>query len=355
LPNPAVGFDSIKLELGAFSTKFEGLLGVGIKTPDEESFNSKYLDAMDTLFSSIGVNRKRLVCKAADLARYIKNPEEMINQLTELFQKLNDEIERIDIYCTRFNSKKLPMITVYGQDRPESIRPVQFIRKISNGYPHICAWRYLSHFNDKDAAIYLDHFETENTPAWDFISQFPNINVLYKGDNCNSLLSSADLFIRLTVLLLKRFRANFNWRGLKTIHSTYVWNNKTSANTLGGQTYILRNMTPYNRTPIDTSAYINHPIVFIPHEKLGGWRAKEERDLFEIMPIYNILLNFMFKIRGSFKYFNSNDVRLIQKGDYMLVMGKNGEQVFNFLTAGGVPITKITLQYMLDNLKQKSK
>lgn len=247
----AVGFDSIKLELGAFSTKFEGLLGVGIKALDEESFNSKYLDSLGTLFKSINVNRERLVCKAADLARHVQNSEEMIKYLIEFFQKMNDEIERIDIYCTRFNSKKLPRITIYGQDRPESIRPVQFVRKISNGYPHICAWRYLSYFYNEDNKVYLDKFEAENTPAWDFISQLPNINVLYKGDNCNCLLSSADLFIRLTVLLLKRVRGNFNWRGLKALHSQYLWDDKTSANTLGGQTYILRHMTPYSRTPIN--------------------------------------------------------------------------------------------------------
>jgi len=37
----AVGFDSIKLDLGAFSTRFEGLLGVGITVFDEESFKKK--------------------------------------------------------------------------------------------------------------------------------------------------------------------------------------------------------------------------------------------------------------------------------------------------------------------------
>lgn len=56
-------------------------------------------------------------------------------------------------------------------------------------------------------------------------------------------------------------------------------------------------------------------------------------------------------IKGSFKYFASNDSKLIQKGDYMLVMGANGEQMFNYLTAGGVPITKITLQDIINQLK----
>ena len=74
----AVGFDSIKLELGAFSTKFEGLLGVGITVVDEDSFKKKYVAVLKSLFNSIGVSCDRLVCKSVDIARFVRSPESML-------------------------------------------------------------------------------------------------------------------------------------------------------------------------------------------------------------------------------------------------------------------------------------
>lgn len=352
----AVGFDSIKLELGAFSTKFEGLLGVGITTVDEKSFEKKYIEVLKSLFESTGVACDRLVCKSVDIAKFIQTSENMIRFLESFFDGINDEIERIDIYCTRFNSEKIPNITIYGSDRPEHKKPIEFIRKIANGYPHICAWKYLSYFGDKDCVVYLDHFESDRTPAWDFLSNFSNIRVIYKGDSCNSLLSSSDLFIRLTTLLLKKNRAGFNWRGLKEIHSSYSWGTKTSANTLGGQTYILKNMAPFSRKAIDLSSFINHPIVFIPHESPGGMISKEEQRLFENMPIYEKLLNFLFHINGSFKYFSPmDDVRLIQEGDYILIMSERSESLLKYLNAGGVTIKRITLKEIEAKLKKYKK
>jgi hypothetical protein len=323
-----VGFDSIKVELGAFSTKFEGLLGVGVTVRDEQSFKEKYVGSLQSLFESNDIDCDRLVCKSAELSKYIQAPESMIGFLEDFFENINEEVERLDIYCTRYSSRRLPSITVYGADRPEHIKPVDFVRKIASGYPHVCAWRYLSHFYKEECRVYLDHFESDQTPAWDFVSKFPHIRVLYKGDNCNCLLSAADLFIRLTILLLKKYNAGFSLRGLKQLHSTYPWNSKVSANTLGGQTYILKNVTPYQHRPIDLSDFINHPIVFIPPEKPGGIRSNEEKQLFENMPIYTKLLNLLFYIDGSFKYFMAGDIRLVQKGDFMLIMGKHGEELF---------------------------
>jgi len=352
----AVGFDSIKLELGAFSTRFEGLLGVGITVTNEDSFREKYIAVLKSLFESIGVSCERLVCKSVDIAKFVPSPQGMVQFLEAFFTNINDEIERIDIYCTRLNSAKIPKITIYGADRPEHKKPVEFIRKIANGYPHVCAWRYLSHFGDKDCPIYLDHFESDQTPAWDFLSNFPNIKALYKGDSCNCVLSSADLFIRLTALLLKKSQAGFNWRGLKGLHSLYPWDAKTSTVTLGGQTYILKNITPYLRKPIDLSTFVNHPIVFIPHEKPSGLMSKEEQRLFENMPIYNKLLNYLFYIGGSFKYFNpTDDVKLAQEGDYMLVMGKRSESLWEYLKAGGVTFNKITLEEIETKLEEFGK
>ncbi|RJS92439.1 hypothetical protein CW705_02840 [Candidatus Bathyarchaeota archaeon] len=357
----AAGFDSLKIELGASPTKFEGLLGVGVTVSDETSFRQRYVSILRSVFKSRGIICNRVVYKSADIARFFPNTENMIYFLESFFNDLNDEIERIDVYYTRFNSKRTPFITIYGDDSPERIKPVEFIRRIASGYPHICAWRYLYHFQSKgiECITYLDHFESDYTLAWEFISRIPNVRVLYKGDSCNCLLSSADLFIRLTTLLLKRTRAAFNWKGLKAIHSPYPWADKVSVNTLGAQKFILNYITPRTRKRIDLSPFISHPIVFVPHEKPGGLKAKDEQKVFENLPVYTKLLNFLFYINGSFKYFDPvNDVKLIREGDYMLIMGKHGEELYDYLIAGGAPLTKITKDDIiskLENLQRKEK
>lgn len=354
MTTPAIGFDSIKLDLGGFSSKFEGLLGVGIKVNDEEKFTQKYIETMNNLFEKWNIVCPRLVNKSADLAKFLINVDDMINFLLELFVEIQEEIEEIQIYCTRFNTQKLPQITIFGADKPEYVKPVQFVRLMSNGYPHVCAWSYLTNSNDVESNIYLDKFESYITPAWDHISKNPNLKVFYKGDNCNCLLSSSDLFIRLTTLLLKKNRANFNWKGLMALHKYFDWKQKVTSHTLGGQTKILRNITPYSKKEINLSSFINHPIVFIPQENPADWTSKEERKLFEEMPIYNDLVNYLFHIGGSFKYFTTKDIKLAEAGDYMLVMGENGDRIFNYLVAGGVPVEKITLKE-IQQLNDKNK
>jgi len=73
------------------------------------------------------------------------------------------------------------------------------------------------------------------------------------------------------------------------------------------------------------------------------------------MPIYGKLLNFLFYIDGSFKYFSPiNDVKLAQEGDYMLIMGKHDENL-EYLKAGGVSLNEITLEEIETKLKELEK
>ena len=82
---------------------------------------------------------------------------------------------------------------------------------------------------------------------------------------------------------------------------------------------------------------------FHPAEGLAGMEVKDERDMLEELPIFDDLANFLFKTQGSFKFFKPDpDVRIIQKGDYCLVIGPNSEALFKYLKSCGAPLTKIT-------------
>jgi len=347
----AVGIDSVKAELGNKPNIFEGLLGIAVSCKNEKKFNDAYATCMKSSLDTLGIKTKRVVLKAYDISRLAPERENRI--LMPLLDCLKEEIERIDVYFTRYNPAKNPAISIYGQDQPETKNPVEFLRLITNGYPHNVAYFYLNEYGNKDIEkIYVDHFESCHTPCWEAISHLSNLSVVYKGGNCNCLISVADLLLRVTIVALKERHEYFGRQGFERLYSAFPWSRKVLVHELGGNTAILRFMTPVNRREIDLTQFIARPLVFVPTESLAGVATKEERTLFEDLPIFDDLSNFLFATKGSFKYFRADtDVRLGKSGDYFLVLGENSEKLYQYLKNCGTSLTKITP----DELREKTK
>ena len=347
----SVGIDSIKAELGNKPNVFEGLLGIAVTCKDEKKFNNVYKGCMQGALEKLGNNTKRVVLKAYDISRLAPEHENEI--LLPFLECLKEEIERIDVYYSRYNPLKNPTITVYGKDQPDTKNPVEFLRLIANGYPHNVAFYYLSEYGGKDVEkIYLDHFESCYTPCWESLSHFTGLSVVYKGGNCNCLISVADLLLRLTIMQLKEKHEYFGKQGFDRLYSSFSWSKKVFVHELGGNTTILRSMTPVNRRDIDLTQFIARPLVFVPTETLASVATKEERTLFEDLPIFDYLSNFLFTTKGSFKYFRADsDVRLAKSGDFFLVLGENSEKLFTYLKNCGTNLTRITPQELREKTK----
>jgi hypothetical protein len=347
----AVGIDSLKIELGNAPNIFEGLLGIAVTCKDEKSFIDLYRACMPKALQELGIKSNRIVLKAYDISKLAPENEDKI--IIPFLDCLKEEIERIDIYYTRYNANKLPRISIYGKDQPTTKNPVEFLRIICNGYPHYVGYWYLNEYSSKDIGkMYLDHFESCLTPAWESLSQFKGLTIVYKGGNCNCLISASDLLLRITITQLKERNEDFWREGLERIHSVFSWSKKVLVHELGGSTAILKFITPTNRRLIDLTSYIARPLVFVPTESLAGVPTNEERDLFEDLPVFDDLSNFLFLTQGSFKYFRpSADVRIGKEGDYFLVLGPNGESLYEYLRNCGTKLTKITA----DELREKSK
>lgn len=338
----AVGIDSIKLELGSKPTVFEGLLGIAVTCKDEKTFTELYQKSMIKVLKKYNLVTNRIILKAYDIARIATGNE--VEIIAYFLKLMINEIQNIDIFYTRYNPRRLTSITIFGEDRPETKKPTEFIRLIANAYPHYCGFYYLNNNDPTNLQkMYLDHFESYETPAWNTLSNFKGLQIVYKGGNCNCLVSIADLLLRLTIMEIKVRKEDFNTEGIKRIHSDFSGKSKTNIHFLGGKTVVLRFMAPQNRRKIELSNFIARPIVFVPSEKLTLVPSKEERTLFEGLPVYDDLANFLFHITGSFKYFKSdNDTRLVKKGDYFLVLGKNSEELYTYLHSGGLSLIKIT-------------
>jgi hypothetical protein len=229
---------------------------------------------------------------------------------------------------------------------------VEFLRLISNAYPHYVGYFYLNEYTSaKISNMYIDHFESCHTPCWDALSHFDGLKIIYKGGNCNCLVAVADVLLRVSIMGLKAKRETFNGEGLARVHSQFSWSKKISTHELGGNTGILRAMTPINRRQIDLTNYLARPLVFVPAEGLAGVLVKDERDMFEELPIFDALANFLFKTHGSFKYFKpDSDVKIMRKGDYFLVVGPNSETMFRYLKNCGATLNKLSP----DDLTEKS-
>ncbi len=345
-----VGIDSVKVELGNKPSVFEGLLGIAVTCKDEKKFIDAYRACMQGALEKLGIKTRRIVLKAYDISKLAPEHENEI--LLPLLDCLKEEMERIDVYYTRYNAAKLPTITIYGKDQPTTKNPVEFLRLIANGYPHNVAYYYLNQYNSKDVEkIYLDHFESCYTPCWESLSHFAGLTVVYKGGNCNCLISIADLILRITVMELKEKHEDFRREGLDRVYSVFSWSKKVFVHELGGSTAILKFMTPINRREIELTQFIARPLVFVPTETLAGIATKEERTLFEDLPVFDDLSNFLFVTRGSFKYFRPDtDVRIGKSGDYFLVLGGNSEKLFQYLKNCGTDLAKITP----DELREKT-
>jgi hypothetical protein len=343
----AVGIDSVKVELGHKPNIFEGLLGIAVSCKDEKIFAEAYRTCKQATLEKIGIKANKIVLKAFDISKIA--PEHENEFLLPFMDCLSESIERIDVYYTRYNATKLPTVTVYGRDQPEAKNPIEFLRLIANGYPHIVACYYLSEYTNKDTKkIYVDHFESMYTPCWDSLSHYDGLTVVYKGGNCNCLISVADLLLRITIMQLKQKNEGFRLEGLQRIYAAFTWSKKVQIHEMGGNTAILKSVTPYNRRNIDLTPYIARPLVFVPTETLAGIAQKEERDLFEDLPVYEDLANFLFAVKGTFKYFRpDSDIKLCKTGDYFLVLGENTERLFKYLKNCGAPLKKITPEELI--------
>jgi len=346
----AVGIDSLKIELGSPPSVFEGLLGIAVTCKEEESFVNLYRECMPKSLEAKELKTNKIVLKAYDISRLAPEHEDEV--IVPFLDCLKKEIERIDVYYTRYNPKKLPSVSIYGKDQPTTKDPVEFVRMIANAYPHYCGYWYLNKYSSKEVSkMYLDHFESCHTPAWDSLSQFKGLTVVYKGGNCNCLISSADLLVRLTVFEVKKKNEDFNVEGLERIHSNFSWAKKVIINELGGKTQILKFMAPINRRNIDLAPYIARPLVFVPTESLAGVPTKEERDMFESLPVFDDLSNFLFFNKGSFKYFRpSEDLKIGREGDYFLLLGSNSEKLYAYLKKCGSKLKEMTPE----DLKEKA-
>jgi hypothetical protein len=179
---------------------------------------------------------------------------------------------------------------------------------------------------NRDELALLDHFEGDRTFAWEAIEGIaPNLKIHFSGDNCNPMISSADL-------LCKFFDDEVRRQGLRLggIDLEQVF----AGSGLPGRPIFLDDLgmiTPRFHSPMDTTSFVHHPMVFV----FGSGLVKNEQEVVRAVGTYDRLANFAHDRGAAMKFFDydnpGRDARLMRAGDIFVALGEKGANTANYL------------------------
>jgi len=94
-------------------------------------------------------------------------------------------------------------VSIYGQSETQKLSPPVFVKKTQGAFPHVCAWWYAMNYAKTESPLCLeiDYMQTATTPAWRNLlgkaSKNTRLESYFGGDECNPLISVADLILKL--------------------------------------------------------------------------------------------------------------------------------------------------------------
>ena len=326
-----IGFDSKDLIRGGGDQgkKFISTIGTSIEVFDLMEFDHVYDKAIEATFKKFGLEMKRKVyyfqyfCKlfGLDDAREI-----CIN----FMQRVKNHIFDIGVYFANISPIRTPQIYMYGTDRKKAIVPTKkFLSSLTNPFPYISAWKYSQQNQNTNSTFILDHFQGKQTISW-AIFWLKKPIMYYRGDQCNSVISTADMLAGLVDQCL--YGERISMETIERILSDELY--------LKGKVYIigsqdLRWIVPISRKAINTVRFVKHPIYFIINEKRPSMvEYKEAKDQLEFSPLFDLVTSKAFENNGCVKlYDQTEDYKLLKSTDRIIYYGDKGKEIAESLMA----------------------
>jgi hypothetical protein len=325
----AIAFDSKEFRRGRIAEFFTPL-GVSVEIPDTKRFREDYEDIVSSFKEKHSIRGEKNCCPSFDLLKHFTK-EKSVNPMTELVNEFDGLVDRVTFYYVII-PKKLGDIKTYGKSIAEDMPRDEFLKRINPAFVHSCLWKFISTYPDDESEYHLDHFGFDTTGGWMEIQDNVRINVYFRGDECNPLISFADLVAGTTDLL---FEKNF-WRFDRVDPEMIFENCSFDINLQSLTVPDLHYITPLLRKPIDLSPKIKHPIVFFVNEKrpellndVGG-KDFAKKFLFQ-NPVWHRTLNLAYELDGCAKLLDpSEDLSYISNGDVLIYTGKKGKETAKF-------------------------
>ncbi len=286
------GIDSVAHERQWIRGVWKSVIGLCVGVEDFKKFESSYKEKVREILKNNGFHPQRSVYSSYSINRLTRNPLLATKIFEEIFNSLKDDIKTFHFIISMY--PKMPEIFIFGRRRMSFLSPKDFMeRHLIRSYPHVCAWKILSLPNTK---VFVDSFDGYLTSAWEDIDTNQNMEILFHGDESNTLISMADIVLRVTD---KRLKENFKFLGRREIKEIFPeLENKLEVSFLGKS--VLPKVTPLVNITMPIYKKVKHPIVFI----LGPETEYLDSSFIKYSPKGDSLFEFCHIIDGCIKMFN---------------------------------------------------
>jgi hypothetical protein len=295
--------------------KFFSPLGCGVKITKQKEFIDLYNNSLHDIFEKFNVSSVGGCLSSSEYFALI-GPGKTYKISDELLQSVQDLIESVYITYVILPSAITPTVAVGGYQSPKvEIPTFDFLRKLSGYFSYIAAWNYLGIESRKKETIVIDGFNGKRTPAWDDIIAKTTPIVMPHGDECNPLISTADVIAALTD---KKLWDNF--MHLNPENVIKIWNDypfKVETHFIDAK--LLSKIKWYSNEHINLSDYYGKPTIFV---KADGYNSTEIKKL-SAFPDATILAQ---KLNGCVQGFDKAiDSSKVRNGDIFIYAGKEAQ------------------------------
>jgi hypothetical protein len=181
-------------------------------------------------------------------------------------------------------------------------------------FSYMTAWAYSGrHLRENDAYL-IDHFTGEMTIAWKDLSAFPDLKIYPGGDECNELISVADMLAYLTEKKLWDAKMWLKPENIEKVWSSYKF--ATEVRFIDEDT--LSKIRPFSKDPINVADSLTRPMIFVNVTGIGFSRLTKEPRI--SVAAYACSLHGAFE--GFDKYLDSSKIR---DGDIFVYAGEEAK------------------------------
>ena len=311
-------------------------LGVGVKFKEhDEEIKNRYAELIQKYKKSFKSTTKRVIYSSRDIIEEF-TMRKAIPFADHLITEIAPFIEHAHISYVILPPNKISSITVGGLYTPiKEIKTEDFLRNLPPMFSYLTAWTALSKY-DGSTRYLIDSFSSKSTKAWDDITMLlrDNMKIYSHGDECNPLISIADLIAFLTDIKLKNQKLHLRPENIEK-----VWGDYFPVEVRFLDDKVLNKYAWYNDSKINFSRYLAHPMVFILVDRIKEYFKgvvqieREEREIkfSKVLPKTDVYINaatYAFILGGSFQLFDPYlDTDKIRDGDIMVYVGENSKKI----------------------------
>lgn len=289
--------------------------GVSIKKGLKSDFQKQYHSSFAKHAKAFKVPTRRYVYSHGNLWKEIGHAK-ATKICDSVIKDLEKFIDRMFVSYVVI-PKETQYIEVGGYGCPiERMRTPDFLRFVSHMFSYMTAWAYSGrHLRENDAYL-IDHFTGEMTTAWKDLSAFPDLKIYPGGDECNELISVADIFAYLTEKKLWDAKMWLKPENVEQVWSSYEFD--TEVRFIDEDT--LSKIRPFSKEPINVVDSLVRPMVFVSVTGIGFSRLTRD-------PRVSVAA-YACSLEGAFESFDKFlDSSKIRDGDVFVYAGEEAKML----------------------------